>query len=172
MTNEYGIMSGYVLPMVSMPSFLTGAISNALLPVISKAYHYKRTNEVKRKIKQAIFFSLLIGVPATIIFVLFPEVCLNIIFKDASGAFYLKIAAPIFLISYVCGPMMSALQAMDKAKEVMIISIISIIIKCLSLFFLTYLNIGMLSLLFSSLLAYVYLTISLALMVKKGLKKV
>lgn len=68
--------------------------------------------------------------------------------------------------------MMSALQAMDKAKEVMIISIISIIIKCLSLFFLTYLNIGMLSLLFSSLLAYVYLTISLALMVKKGLKKV
>lgn len=56
MTNEYGIMSGYVLPMVSMPSFLTGAISNALLPVISKAYHYKRTNEVKRKIKQAIFF--------------------------------------------------------------------------------------------------------------------
>ena len=172
MTNEYGIMSGYVLPMVSMPSFLTGAISNALLPVISKAYHYKRTNEVKRKIKQAIFFSLLIGIPATIIFVLFPEVSLNIIFKDASGAFYLKIAAPIFLISYVCGPMMSALQAMDKAKEVMIISIISIIIKCLSLFFLTYLNIGMLSLLFSSLLAYVYLTISLALMVKKGLKKV
>ena len=172
MTNEYGVISGYVLPMVSMPSFLTGAISNALLPVISKAYHYKRTNEVKRKIKQAIFFSLLIGIPATIIFVLFPEVSLNIIFKDASGAFYLKIAAPIFLISYVCGPMMSALQAMDKAKEVMIISIISIIIKCLSLFFLTYLNIGMLSLLFSSLLAYVYLTISLALMVKKGLKKV
>lgn len=68
--------------------------------------------------------------------------------------------------------MMSALQAMDKAKEVMIISVISIIIKCLSLFFLTYLNIGMLSLLFSSLLSYVYLTISLALMVKKGLKKV
>ena len=30
-TKEYGIISGYVLPMVMMPNFLSGAISNALL---------------------------------------------------------------------------------------------------------------------------------------------
>ena len=168
-TNEYGVMSGYVLPMVSMPSFLTGAISSALLPVISKQYARKKKNEVKRKIKQACFFSMLVGIPATVLFMLFPEFFLELIFKDASGAFYLKIASPIFLISYVASPLMSALQAINKASNVMIISVVSIIIKSISLFLLTYLDIGMLSLLLSSGLSYIYLTTSLILCLRKNL---
>ena len=46
-TKEYGIISGYVLPMVMMPSFLSGAISSALLPVISKSYANKKLKETK-----------------------------------------------------------------------------------------------------------------------------
>ena len=37
-TNEYGILSGYVMPLVLLPSFFTLAISQALLPVVSKEY--------------------------------------------------------------------------------------------------------------------------------------
>ena len=65
-TKEYGIISGYILPMVMMPSFLTGAISSALLPIITKLYSLKDYKGVKRKIKQALFYSLLIGGPCTI----------------------------------------------------------------------------------------------------------
>lgn len=62
-TAEYGILSGYVLPMVMMPSFLTGAISSALLPVITKFYSQGKKLWVKQKVKQAILISLAIGIP-------------------------------------------------------------------------------------------------------------
>ena len=43
-TLEYGIINGYVYPLLLMPSFFTLAISNALLPVISNSYANKKYN--------------------------------------------------------------------------------------------------------------------------------
>ena len=57
-TREYGILSGYVMPLLLLPSFFTMAISQALLPVVSKEYVKGNNNSVKRKIKQGIGFSL------------------------------------------------------------------------------------------------------------------
>ena len=37
-TTQYGILNGYVLPLILLPSFFTIAISQALLPIISKEY--------------------------------------------------------------------------------------------------------------------------------------
>ena len=65
---EYGIISGYVMPLLLLPSFFTNAISQALIPVISKSYSNNEYNYTKTKLKQGIFFSLLVGIPATIIF--------------------------------------------------------------------------------------------------------
>ena len=42
-TYEYGVINGYVLPIVTLPSFLSSAISNALLPVIS--YKYQKNDK-------------------------------------------------------------------------------------------------------------------------------
>ena len=45
--NEYGILNGYVMPLILLPSFFTGAISQALLPIVSNGYankFYKYTN--------------------------------------------------------------------------------------------------------------------------------
>ena len=36
--NEYGIINGYVMQLVLLPSFFTAAISQALIPIISKNY--------------------------------------------------------------------------------------------------------------------------------------
>lgn len=158
-TEDYGVISGYVLPMVTMPSFLSAAISSALLPVITKYYKMKKNNFVKKKIKQAIFFSLLIGVPCTILLFFFPEFFLSNIFNTTQGVNYLKLAAPIYLISYVLGPIISALQAIDESKVILKSTFIGITIKTLVLFVLTFLDIGMNSLLFSSLIYNIFLTI-------------
>ena len=66
--NEYGIISGYIVPLVLLPSFLTLGISEALIPNVSKAYIHHKYNYVFNKIKQAIIFSLLVGIPATLVF--------------------------------------------------------------------------------------------------------
>ena len=97
-TTEYGIITGYVLPLLLLPSFFTNAISQALLPVVSNSYSNKNYKYTRKKIKQAILISLLIGIPSTLIFILFPTKLLKIIYKTNEGANYIKILAPIFIL--------------------------------------------------------------------------
>ena len=80
-TKEYGIISGYVLPMVMMPNFLSGAISNALLPAVTKSYANKKYKETKRKLLLACNLSLIIGAIFTIILFIFPKECLKLLFN-------------------------------------------------------------------------------------------
>lgn len=101
---------------------------------------------------------------------LFPEALLNLIFNTTKGATYLKIAAPIFLISYVEGPLSCTLQAMNESKTMMKISVTGITIKMIFLFILTYLNIKMYSLLLSSLIAFTFITVMQIKKVKEKLK--
>ena len=153
-TDEYGIISGYVFPLVMMPQFLSAAISNALLPTISKYYANGNKSQIKRKLFQAIVISLMIGVFFTIIFVIFPKQSLYLMFKETHGANYLIYAAPIFVLTYIEGPILSTLQAINNAKAIMKSSLIGMLVKSILLFFLLYLNIGMYSLLIATLVQY------------------
>ena len=145
--------------MVMMPQFLSGAISSALLPTISK---YETNNNyfmIKKKLKQAIKFSLAIGIVFTIILIIFPEESLHFIFNNTKGTNYLIWAAPIFLITYIQGPIISTLQAMNKARIIMTSSLIGTIIKSILLFSLLYLDINMYALLLAILFQYLFITI-------------
>lgn len=168
-TKEYGIISGYVLPMVMMPNFLSGAISSALLPVISKSYANKKYKETKRKLILACKLSLLIGIICTIILFIFPEECLKLLFNTTLGANYLQITSIIFLISYILNPLSSCMQAMDKSKQLMKINIIGVIIKTSLLFTLTYLNINMWPLIIACGVQYIYITIRIINIIRKNL---
>ena len=76
---QYGIIEGYVMSMLLLPGFFASAISSALLPVISNAFFNRKIDYVKKKLKQAIGYSLLIGIPCTLVVFLFPEFFLNLI---------------------------------------------------------------------------------------------
>ena len=47
-TYEYGILTGYVMPLLLMPSFFSMAISQATIPVISNGYVNNKIEYVKR----------------------------------------------------------------------------------------------------------------------------
>ena len=145
-TTEYGILSGYVMPLLLLPSFFTMAISQALLPVVSREYAHKNLESVKRKIKQAIKVSLALGIPVTILFILFPEFFLQLIYHTTEGATYMRILAPICLFQYIQAPLSSALDAMGKSKDAMIASTLGMIIRTSLLFILSLLKIGLLGL--------------------------
>ena len=142
-----------------MPSFFTLAISNALLPVISNNYANNRKEYSKNKLKQAITFSLIIGIPFTLIFILIPNIPLNLIYKTTSGLNYIPYLAPFFLLYYVQSPLTSTLQGMGKAKEAMYGTLIGSLIKTISLIILSFLKIGLWSLLISNILNILYVTI-------------
>lgn len=158
-TIQYGIINGYVYPLLLLPSFFTLAISNALLPVISNSYSNKKYDYTKYKIKQAIALSLIIGIPCTILFITIPSFFLKLIYNTTEGISYIKIIAPIFILYYVQGPLTTSMQAMNKAKEAMLGTLIGAIIRTILLFFLSYLHIGIWGLLISSLANIIFITI-------------
>lgn len=169
--NEYGIINGYVMQIVLLPSFFTAAISQALIPIVSKNYVNGKYNYVMKKIKQAIFFSLLIGIPATIIFELFPDKLLKLLFNTNKGINYIKVIAPVCLLHYVQSPISSSLQAMNKAKISMTGTLIGMIFRTISLFIFSFLNIGLWSLIIATSINIIFVTLFDYYNVRKVLKK-
>ncbi len=142
-TIEYGILSGYVMPLLLLPSFFTMAISQALLPVVSREYSRGNYKSVKRKIKQAILYSILIGIPVTIFFMLIPQLPLKLIYHTTEGTAYIRFLAPICLFQYIQSPLASALDAMGKSKDTLIATSIGVIIRSTLLVILSLLKIGL-----------------------------
>lgn len=140
---EYGILNGYVMPLLLLPSFFTMAISQAVIPIISKSYSHKKINETKRKIKQAIVYSLAIGIPATLLFIIVPEIPLKLIYNTTEGLNYIKVLAPICLLHYIQAPLTGCLQAMGKAKEAMEGTLIGMFFRTFLLFIFSFLKIGL-----------------------------
>lgn len=169
--NQYGILSGYIMPLLLLPSFFTMAISQALIPTVSNAYSHNHIAYTKGKIKQAIFFSLLIGIPVTIFFLLFPHIPLKIIYNTTEGVNYLRFLAPIFLLHYIQSPLIGSLQAMGKAKIAMNGTLQGMIIRTLLLFSCSHLNIGLWGLVIASSSNIIYVTIHQWHAVNKILKK-
>lgn len=155
---EYGIISGYVMPLLLLPSFFTNAISQALIPVISKSYSNQMYQDTKRKLKQGIFFSLMIGIPATILFLLFPKFFIKLIYNTTEGIEYIRFLSPVFLLHYLETPLASSLQAMGKAKETFKISVKTTLLRSISLFILLFLKIGMWGFILSLTISIIYST--------------
>ena len=167
---EYGIINGYVLPLILLPSFFTSALSQALIPNVSKNYSKGKYDLVERKIKQAIICSLLIGIPCTIIFTLIPEIPLKIIYNTAEGIDYIKFLAPVCILHYIQAPISSSLQAMNKARISLKGTIYGTIIRTILLFILSF-KLGMWGLILATSINIAFVTIFDYINIKKALKK-
>ena len=168
---EYGIVTGYSMPLLLLPGFFTGAISNSLLPVISKAASDNNYKYIKNKLKQAITFSLMIGLPVTIILFLFPEFFLNLFYGTTHGGSYLRALAIPFLFYYIELPLASCLQGLNDSKRVMTDNIVGIIIKTILMYLLSLCHIGMYSFVIASSINIFIVAISHYVHVKNTLKK-
>ena len=166
-TNQYGIINGYVYPILLLPSFFTMAISNALLPVMSNNYNNNRKSYAKNKLKQAIIISLLVGVPAKIILMIFPKFFLKLIYNTTLGSNYIRIVAPVFILHYIQAPLTITLQAMGKSKIAMKGTLYGSIIRTILLFTTSYLKIGIWGLIIATASNIIYITLQHLYYVKK-----
>ena len=168
--SEYGILNGYVMPLILLPSFFTGAISQALLPIVSNNFANKRKEYVNKKVKQAILLSLLIGVPATIIFITIPNIPLKLIYNTTKGINYIKVLAPICLLHYIQSPLTSTMQAMGLSSKAMFGTLVGMILRTVTLIICCNLNIGLWGLVIASGINIFYVTIHHIIYVRKHLK--
>jgi len=170
-TLEYGVINGYVYPLLLLPSFFTMAISSAILPVVSNSYSNRNYDHTKLKIKQAIFFSLLIGIPVTLIFMFVPSIPLKLVYNTTLGLEYIPYIAPFFILHYIQAPLTSSLNGMGYSKEAMKGTLYGGIIKILSLIIFSLCKIGLWSLMISSILNIIVVTIHHIYYVRKHLKR-
>lgn len=148
-STEYGVITAFVMPILMLPSFFTNSISNAMFPIVSREYSRNNISYIKKKLKQTILISLIICIPVLIFINLFPKFLLNFFYQTDLGVNYLHFLSPIFLFYSLESPLSSFLEACNKAQNVLYDNILGIIIKTTFLFILSYLKIGLYSLLIS-----------------------
>lgn len=144
--NEYGAYNAYTISLLSMPSFFIAAISSSLLPEISKFYYKKNLIMVKRRLKQAVILSFIVGGIFSAFIYLFREPLLSTLYNTTKSSEYIEILAPFFVLFYLEGPLQSVLQAIGKAKTTMFITMVAVIIKLVIMSILSLCHIGMYSL--------------------------
>lgn len=148
--SEYGTYNAYVLPLLTIPSFFILALNTSLIPEISKNRNNKKI--VIKRLKQSLIFSFIIGLVSNTFVYIFTKDIVNIVFKTSKGIEYIKFLAPFFVFLYLEGPLASTLQALNYAKYTMAVTIITTIIKLLTLFIFSLLHIGLYGLLISEII--------------------
>lgn len=167
---QYGILSGYVIPLLLLPSFFTMAISQALLPVVSKSYVRGEKQNVKKKLRQAIFFSLIIGTIYTALIMLKPAFFLKIIYNTTEGVNYLLFLAPICILQYIQSPLSFTLDGLGKSKISMLSTLLGTIARCSLLFLTSFMHIGIYSLIIATSANILIVTLFQIKAIKKILK--
>lgn len=150
--SEYGAYNAYAISTLTIPSFFINAISLALIPEISKYNEEGNILYVKKRLKEGIFFSFLIGLFSTFIIYIFRYRLLLFLYKTTLGVDYIKYLAPFFILFYFENIFASFMQAIGKAKITLRITVVSSIIKLVSLASLSFLKIGIYSLLISEII--------------------
>ncbi len=146
---EYGIINAYALSLLLMPQFFTQNMATSLVPELSKYYSMHNNKMCLKRIKQILLISCLIGGLSTIIITIFPNFFLNILYHTNEGIDYIRLLSPFTILFYVEYPLINALQALGKSKSAMKCTIITSIIRLISIFIFSLLKFGMYSLVIS-----------------------
>ncbi|MFC0299855.1 stage V sporulation protein B [Virgibacillus soli] len=133
-TKQYGELTGYVLPLLFLPTFITQSLSVALVPSISEAEAVANKSLIHYRIHQAIRISFASGAIATVVLSLFSEQILTYMYGTANASQFLILMAPFFILLYIQSPLQATLQALDLAKPAMWNSLIGNVIKFIVLF--------------------------------------
>ncbi|SDC20696.1 stage V sporulation protein B [Shouchella lonarensis] len=133
-TSQYGLLVGYVVPLLTLPSFITYALSVSLLPNLSEAAAKKNTTLIHYRLEQTLRIGLLSGGICVIILYVFATDLMTLMYDAPEAAGMLKIMAPFALFLYIQGPLQAALQALNYAKVSMMNSLFGAVIKTAAIF--------------------------------------
>lgn len=164
---EYGAYNAYSIALLTMPSFFVGAIASSLVPEISKYHEKKNYIMVKRRFKQALLFSFLLGLVFSLLIFIFREKLLWILYHTTNGLDYIKVLAPFFVLFYLETPMISTLQGLGEAKFTMKITFLGVILKNVVLAAFSFLKIGLYGLIISEIVNIIFVVFTNFYKIKK-----
>ncbi|MBY0123921.1 stage V sporulation protein B [Bacillus sp. S/N-304-OC-R1] len=135
-TKQYGALTGFALPLLMLPSFITHSLSTALVPAISEANSRNNNRLIEYRLQQALRLTFLTGGLAVVILYVLSEELMSVMYGSNSGAQFIKLMAPFFIFYYYQGPLQATLQALNLARAAMINSLIGAVVKTAVIFIL------------------------------------
>jgi len=125
----YSAISGYTLPILLMPSFISQALTQSITPYICDAYKTGDVKSIRFYLNTLFKLSFLVSGLYTVLIMLFPIEIMNLMFNTSTGSEYLLFMAPFFLLFFFQTSLTSILQSVDSAKSALWSSFISSMIK-------------------------------------------
>ena len=169
-TREYGIINGYVLPLLMIPSFFAIAISQSIMPYLSRCYQAKDYQKMKTIIHKVSILLLLFATLITIILELKGDFFLQLLYKNTLGTTYLKLLSPFFILYYLEHPLFFTLHSMGKTKDLLKQSLLSLLVKIIGYVLLSYLFKGIYGYLYTMILNIIITVIYLKFKINYYLK--
>lgn len=133
-TKQYGELTGYAMPLLMLPTFITYSLSVSLVPAISEAAAQKKTLLIEHRLQQALRLSFVTGGLAVVVLYVFAEPVMQLMYGTSNSAIFVKVMAPFFIFYYFQGPLTAVLQAMNLAKAALINSFIGSAVKIAAIF--------------------------------------
>ena len=166
---EYGILSGYAMPLLLMPGFFANALGRVLLQPMTSAITNKNKKEAKKLFASLSFFSLGIGAFFSIIMFIFPSQLMTLLYGNNTGYNYVRIFSIPFILYYLESPFISAMTALGKTKEILFYDILTSILR-IGLLFILLPSLKMMGVAISTAIAFITLVSIFGIIIFKELK--
>jgi stage V sporulation protein B len=156
--SSYGAYNAYSISILTIPAFLIMALSNTIVPEVSKYTEERNNIMVKKRVKQSLMFTFFLGILFSILIIIFRNQLLMILYNTNLGSDFIKVLAPFFCLFYLESIFYSILQGAGYAKIAMKITTIGVFIKIISLILLCFCHLGMYALVYSEIINIIYIT--------------
>lgn len=165
--SEYAAFNAYAIPILTIPAFFIQALSQTILPEISKYQSQNNKKMITKRIYQSLIFTFVVGIFFSIFINFFHTDILRILYDTSKGSQYIKILAPFFVLFYLEGILYSILQALGKAKLAFQISVKGVLIKLIVLIILSLAHIALYSLVVAEIINIIYIVFKMIKYLKK-----
>jgi stage V sporulation protein B len=135
-TKQYGALTGFAMPLLMLPSFVTFSLATSLVPAISEANTQNNNKLIEYRLQQALRFAFITGGLAVVILYVLADPLMELMYGSTKGSYFIRLMAPFFLFYYYQGPLQAVLQALNLARAAMINSLIGAIVKTAVIFLL------------------------------------
>jgi stage V sporulation protein B len=135
-TKQYGSLTGYAMPLLMLPSFVTYSLATSLVPAISEANSKNDGKLIEYRLQQALRFAFVTGGLAVVVLYILADPLMELMYGSTNGAYFIRLMAPFFLFYFYQGPLQASLQALNLARAAMINSLIGNIVKTAVIFLL------------------------------------
>lgn len=133
-TKIYGSFIAYILPMITMCSFITLSLANILLPTLTKFFENKNYTSCLKLTNLALMIAFITNFIYCLFLFFYPNELMYFFFHQTIGSNYLKAIALPFSLFALQAPLTSCMYALDKTKEAFYQSLLGSLLRLILIF--------------------------------------